>query len=449
MHSIRRRLMYILVFCTIIAILLSACFVNLAVNDTFKKYISDNQEKRNERIIKYFEEIYKQDLGWTTDSGKELQHEGYMSNYCLTLLDQNKKEIWAMDPNEIKAMQTDGGQEGGEYKTNTFEIRYNKEVVGYVTIGQYQPLLVSEEDTNFINSINKSIAFSVLLTIIVSIFMSIYFSKQFSGPIKSVSETSVKLSEGNYNSKAEVKSSVLEINNLIKSINILGDKLKHQDDLRKRLVSDISHEIRTPLNIFQNNLEAMIDGVLPINQERLNNLNDEVIRFGKLLNNLDVLKEFEEDKSNFNFNKVDVKEILENLCNDFRLTTKDKDITIHFLAKQNVNYEIQGNRDDLRQVFINILSNAVKFNKFGGEIFVNLKQEKEHLQVVIQDTGIGIKKEDLPFIFERLYRGDKSRNEIEGTGIGLTIVKNILLLHSAAIEVESEEGKGTKFIITF
>ena len=94
MQSIRRRLTIILLSCTIIAVLLAAISVNMAVDNTFNKYIADNQSKRNQRLVDYFQEIYKKDKKWTYTSGKELQHEGAMSNYCLTLLDGNKKEIW-------------------------------------------------------------------------------------------------------------------------------------------------------------------------------------------------------------------------------------------------------------------------------------------------------------------------------------------------------------------
>lgn len=447
MHSIRRRLMYLFVFCCIITVLSSTFFVNLAITETFKHYVSDNQQKRNERLVKYFEELYKTDQKWTADSGKELQHEGYMSNYCLTLLDQSKKEVWAMDPNELKNMTSEN--HGGEYQSTIFEIRYQNQVVGYLIIGQYQPILISENDQNFINMINLYIGLSVLVTIMVSILISFYFSKQFSSPIKSVSNTSVLLSEGNYKAKSHISSKVLEINNLIKSINILGDKLEYQDDLRKRLVSDISHEIRTPLNIFQNNLEAMIDGIFPPTKERLSNLNEEVIRFGKLLNNLEVLKEFEQEKSGINFENINLYELIKNICDDIEVQAQMKKVKIQLKAKPGCQYNVQGNRDDLKRVFINLITNAIKFNKEEGEIFISLNQSGNYIYVAIKDTGIGIKKEDLPFIFERLYRGDKSRNEIEGSGLGLTIVKKILILHSATIEVESKEGIGTGFTLRF
>lgn len=447
MHTIRRRFAFILIFCTVLSLLFSAFFVNLAINSTFDKYISDNQQKRNLRIVGYFEEVYKRDKNWTSDSGKEMQHEGYMSNYCLTLLDKDKKVIWAMDPEELLKMS--GNNAGNEYRTKTFNIKYQGKIVGYVIIGQYNPVLISEQDINFKISVNRNIAISVVISIALAILISIYFSKQFSRPIKAVSETSVDLTEGKFTSKTNKKSSVVEINNLIRSINILGDKLQYQDDLRKRLVSDISHEIRTPLNIFQNNLEAMIDGIFPVTVERLINLNDEVIRFGKLLNNLDTLKELEEHANSYQMEKVNLKDLITKIYDTFSIHANRKNIALDLYIQPKQDYVIIGDKDKLSQVFFNILSNAVKFTESAGNISINMEGDKSQIRVYVKDTGIGISNKDLPFIFERLYRGDKSRNKIEGSGIGLTISKQILIQHSANIEVESKDGAGTTVMVTF
>ena len=147
-----------------------------------------------------------------------------------------------------------------------------------------------------------------MFTISITITISLYISKQISNPIKKVSDISVALSKGNYGIGVENKSNILEIKNLQDSINELKEKLEKQDSLRKRLVSDISHEIRTPLNILQNNLEAMVDGIFPIDEENLIGLNEEVIRFGKLLDNLNILKELEGEDINLSMNKVSLKE---------------------------------------------------------------------------------------------------------------------------------------------
>lgn len=453
MYSIRRKLSIIILFCSILAILLTAVFVNAIINNKFNTYMVDIQNKRNDRIVQYFEEVYKRDKKWTTDSGSEMKHEAYMSNYCITLLDSNKKLVWMMDPNDVKEEDhfktISSNSNNGIYSTTSFPIKYNGNNVGYVEIGQYSSALVSAEDINFKLSINRGIVASIFFSLFIVIIISIYISKQFSVPIKEVSDVSVKLSNGDYNPRTYVDTNILEIEKLKNSINTLGEKLRQQDSLRKRLVSDISHEIRTPLNILQNNLEAMIDGIFPVTTEQLIGLNDEVIRFGKLLNNLNTLKEFDSETVSINKDEVSIDKLLHSVCDDFSVALKEKSIDLTYNAIPDEDYTIVGDVDKLKQVFINLLSNAVKFSNYGGKIWVNLVRSKKDIIVSIRDNGIGINKEDLPFIFERLYRGDKSRNKIEGSGIGLTIVKDVLIRHSASIDVESEVNKGTSFTIRF
>jgi signal transduction histidine kinase len=440
------------VICSILAILLITLFVNVTVNNKFNKYMVDIQDKRHQRIVSYFEEVYKREGKWSENSGIELMHEAYMGNYCLTLMDSNKKLIWGMNPNDIKTslhLNTMLVDEKGVYNSNTFEIKSEDKIVGYVDIGQYSSVLLSEEDINFKVSINKSIIVSGIFTLIIIIVISLYFSKQFSIPIKEVAIMSVNLSKGNFDTKSSTESNIEEIENLRKSINILAEKLKYQETIRKRLVSDISHEIRTPLNILQNNLEAMIDGVFPVTDERLNYLNEEVVRFGRLLNNLDVLKEFESESIKLNFETIFLDELIADICKDFYMAAENKNIKLYYNVVPHEDYVIPGDKDKLKQVFINLVSNALKFTEGYGKVEIKLYRRNKDIIVEVKDNGIGIKKEDLPFIFERLYRGDKSRHQIEGSGIGLTIVKNTLQLHHASVEVESKEGEGTTFKIYF
>jgi signal transduction histidine kinase len=453
MQSIRRRLSFILIICTITAVVLSALFVNTAMNSTFNKYMNDVQNQRYTRIVEYFQQVYKKDGKWNKNSGEELMHDAYMSNYCLTLLDENKNVVWGMNPSDIRnnlnihpIMGTNSGK--GVYTSKTFGIIVNRKTVGYAVVGQYNSILMTEQDINFKNSINNGIMLSALITIIITAVLSIIISKQFSMPIKRVSDTSVQLSNGNYETRSDINSSIVEINNLIKSINLLGEKLNNQSISRKRLVSDISHEIRTPLNVLQNNIEAMIDGIFPITEDRLNSLNEEVIRFGKLLNNLNSLKQFEVEDSNLNFETLCLNNLIKEVCEDFKSFAKEKNVNIIFGSEEK-QYLIPGDKDKLKQVFINLISNAIKYNKNNGSLMVHINESENKVIVKIKDTGMGIKKEDVPYIFERLYRGDKSKQQLPGSGLGLSIVKKILNLHSAEIYVESKINKGSTFTLSF
>lgn len=452
MQTIRKRLSILFVISSISAILLITVSVNWTIGNKFNKYMVETQNRLYDRIVDHFQEIYKKQGKWAEDSGIELTHEAYMSNYCLILLDSEERLIWGMDPNELVTdlhFNSMNVHDRGVYKTKRFEIVVDDKIVGYVDIGQYTSVLLSQEDINFKNSINRNIVGSGAITLIVIIGISLYFSKQFSTPIKEVARLSVNLSRGDFDTTSDTVSNIEEIENLRISVNILAEKLKYQDSLRRRLVSDISHEIRTPLNVLQNNLEAMIDGVFPATPERLEYLNEEVIRFGRLLNNLNVLKEFESESIKLSCEEIYMNDFIAEICKDFYRSAENKNIQLSCNIPLKDECFIIGDKDKLKQVFINLISNALKFTKEGGSVEIDLFENSKDIMLEVKDTGIGIKKEDLPFIFERLYRGDKSRHEIEGSGIGLTIVKNILRLHNAAIEVESIEGEGSVFKIKF
>lgn len=451
MHTIRKRLSILIISCSIMAILLIMLFVNFTINHIFEDYMSAVQNKRYERIITQLEELYKNEGQWNESSGVEILHEAYMSNYNLTLYNIDNMPVWGMNPMDIRNkihLHDMFVQDQGVYLTNKFELYAENEIVGYVEIGQYAPLLMTDEDVLFRSSVNKSIITSGIVTIFIIIFVSLYSSKQFSQPITDVSNMSVKLSKGEFKEKSTIKTNIEEIANLRNSINDLAEKLDNQNALRKRLVSDISHEVRTPLNVLQNNLEAMIDGIFPVSDERLSHLNDEVIRFGKLLNNLDKLKEFENESMKLNFHKVDLLSLLKNMHKDFSSEAKEKNIAFNF-SYENEKYYINGDEDKLKQVFINLIDNAIKFTNKGGKVDINLSKSDDKITVEIKDTGIGISDEDMPYVFERLYRGDKSRHETEGSGIGLTIVKSILDPHLATIDIKSKEGEGTSVQLSF
>ena len=451
MQSIRKRLSIILICTSILALFLSTLFVNIAISRTFNKYLVEIQNKRDTKIVSYLGNVYEKNGKWSKTSGIEIMHEAYMSNYCLTLKDKNKKVVWGMNSKDIvnnTNIHMHGSNEG-VYTTTTLVIKSKNKIAGYIEIGQYGPVLLTNEDINFKTSINESIILSIVLSILITILVSLFISKQFSNPLTKVSKISVHLSNGNYHERSNDKSSIIELENLRVSINTLGEKLQHQEELRKRLISDISHEVRTPLNILQNNFEAMIDGIFPVDNERLTFLNEEVIRFGKLIDNLNALKEIEGEKTVLNIEEISLKNNVRLVAKEFELISENKSIHMTLECASSKNYNILGDKDKIKQVIINLLSNAVKFTPAGGEININLKESVDKVILTVRDTGIGIKEEDLPYIFERLYRGDKSRHEIEGSGIGLTIVRNILTIHKADIKVESKDNEGCLVTVTF
>ena len=285
-----------------------------------------------------------------------------------------------------------------------------------------------------------------LLMIIVVIAVSVFLSQKISKPIIVVSKMTDFIKMGGYDQKLEYESSIVEIDNLINSINELSRELYKMENMRKNLTSDISHELRTPLTSIQTHLEAMIDGIWEPNIERLNSVNEEVIRLTNLVNQLKNLAKFDSEKSKLNLSEVKVDDLIKNIVYNNQGNALEKNINIVFDLE---NIKVYLDKDKISQVIVNLLSNAIRYTNNGGSIYVSAYKENGNIKIHFKDNGIGMPKESLDYIFERFYRVDESRSKYTGgIGVGLTIVKSIIDLHKGKIEVESELNKGSEFIVT-
>lgn len=453
MRNIRTHLFLIMILTVIFCIGVTGIIINISISSHFKSYMEESQKKREDRIVASFESIYSKDKKWTTVSGIELQHEAHMSNFCISLLDDKKNMIWGMDPKLItETLGFDNmvvTNQKGDYVSKNLPIRYNGVVVGYVNIGQFSDLLLTQDDVDFSKKINGSIVIAITISIIIGLAVSLVVGKQFSLPVRRIAEVSKKIANGDLEARASYDTKITEIRELKDTINDLADKLNYQDDLRRRLISDVSHEIRTPLNVLQNIIEAMIDGIYPINNDTLELINSEVIRFGRLLNNMKSLTYIDEKNNNIDSKPVNLDILVRNILEYYKGEIDSKHLILKYDSNLSEDAVVWGDEDMLKQVYINLISNAIKYNKTNGKLKVSLLETAEIIRSTIEDTGIGIKKSDIPFIFERFYRGDRSREVTEGTGVGLTISKKIVDLHKGKIKIESEEGRFTKVIIEF
>jgi signal transduction histidine kinase len=208
------------------------------------------------------------------------------------------------------------------------------------------------------------------------------------------------------------------------------EKLARQEELRKQLTADVAHELRTPLTAVSTNLEAMAEGALAPTPERLNACYDEIQRLGNLVADLESLAKTESEILKLNLAPVDLLEVAEEVFGN--------------VGGERVT--VQADRERLLQVLNNLRSNAEKYG--NGGIFVTVKNNGKYGEIVVADDGSGISEEDLPYIFERFYRADKSRTRATGgAGIGLAVVKSIVNAHGGTVSVESKSGEGSRFTV--
>lgn len=224
--------------------------------------------------------------------------------------------------------------------------------------------------------------------------------------------------------------------------------IKEMMDEQKRFISDSSHELRTPIATLRTEIEvALRNKNLSLKQSKIvlkSNL-EETIGLQTLSNNLLELAQNGKLVKKNNLKEISIKEVLEIAIKKTEIFAKKKNIK---LEKNIKNTKIIGVNDRLIELFVILIDNAIKYSKNGQTIKINSDTEKGRAQIQIIDQGIGISENDLPYIFDRFYRSDKSRNE-KGYGLGLSIAKKITELHNGSISVESKLGEGSKFIVNF
>ncbi|QHS22619.1 cell wall metabolism sensor histidine kinase WalK [Virgibacillus sp. MSP4-1] len=225
------------------------------------------------------------------------------------------------------------------------------------------------------------------------------------------------------------------------------------DKLRKDFIANVSHELRTPISMLQGYSEAIVDGVADSKEDKnelAQIIHDESLRMGRLVNELLDLARMEAGHIQLNIQEIELESFLNKVVNKFKGMTQEKDIE----WKHDFNLEttiVRVDPDRMEQVLTNLIDNAIRHSDTGGEVHLRVHALEDHIEFRVEDSGTGIPEEDLPFVFERFYKGDKSRVKKKGntgTGLGLAIAKNIVDAHNGSIDVHSKRNEGTTFIFT-
>ncbi len=238
---------------------------------------------------------------------------------------------------------------------------------------------------------------------------------------------------------------------LIKRFNKMVGDLARAEQQRRNLTADIAHELRTPLHIIQGNLEGVIDGVYQPTAEHINATLDETRLLTRLVNDLQTLSLAETGQLPLHPTRFLLADLMQDLTSSFSAQAALLDIDLK-TSLTDPNLELTADYDRLNQVLSNLVSNALRHTPTGGAVSLDARSKegkdgKSNLELTVRDTGKGILAEELPFIFDRFWRGDKSRSDRTHTGLGLAITRQLVHAHGGTIEVQSEAGKGTKFRI--
>jgi signal transduction histidine kinase len=232
---------------------------------------------------------------------------------------------------------------------------------------------------------------------------------------------------------------------MVGAVNNMAESLSQQDSLRRRLTTDVAHELRTPITVVASHLEAMMDGVWDATPERLKSLYDETARLSDLVSDLERLSKVENGIRELNKTEIDLLDAAKSAKSGFEIEADKKGIQLSVVGEPTT---VLADKARIQQVLANLLSNALKYTPDGGRVNLAVYETDEGGAVSVEDNGIGISEEELPLVFERFYRTDKSRSrKTGGAGIGLAIVKSIVEAHGGKVAAKSAPDKGSVFIV--
>lgn len=303
---------------------------------------------------------------------------------------------------------------------------------------------LEEADSHIQNLIVMSIVV-VGIIIIIMLILSMIFSKSIIDPIKEITKVAKKMAKKEYSVKID-KQYDDEIGELADTLNYMAGEILKSEELKNEFISSISHELRTPLTSIKGWGETILTGGLEDKEETERGLRiilRETSRLTEMVEELLDFSRLEGGRLILNLEKVNVKDELEDIIHIFKSRVAKNGLSLKYSCKSN-GAQIKGDKNRLRQVFINILDNAVKFSKEGMGILVELNADDNNVCIQIEDHGIGIQKEEISKVKEKFYKGN---NRNSGSGLGLAISNEIIELHGGSLTIESEINNGTKVLI--
>ena len=450
--SLNKEIWKYFLFFTLINITLLLVLQVLFLNQYYKIFIKKdiaetskiiNNNKNNENLQEIINNIsFEKEvcINITDEQGKSLIFSAYKNKGCLR------------DEKIINKYQTNFINSNRKEKTYTLKNPdfKNKVLFSGTKLGNNKYVFINstlQPIDKTAKIMHSQFIIVIIVLIILSLIISYFISKKISLPITQISEEAKDIANGNYNKEIRIDSNIKEIYDFQQILNTAKSELIKTSDLKRDLMANVSHDMKTPLTMIKAYTEMMLDlhknsskkreedGLIIVQEvDRLTILVDDILSLSKMQSNLDKL----------NREDIEIVSLIENIINKFKVLS-DKE-NYQFIFKHNVDeLIINVDKKKLEQVIYNLINNAINYSGDDKQIIIELIDNDETI-IKISDHGKGIKKEDLPYIWDKYYKSNKKhkRNKF-GTGLGLSIVKNALQKHNYEFGVDSKEGKGSTF----
>lgn len=436
---------FLLLLIGVTAVGLSATFLlrELMVKD-FRGYLEGEHEDRVYWITAALESSYERYSGWNTENLIENAVWALLLGIELEVLDRDgarvidtatalerltpfmAKRVTAITERRVR-------REGEEFRP--YALFLGGEQIGVLEVR----FLIPHREQTFISRSNRFLLLSLLALGGVAVFLSVFFSRRMTHPLKELTAAAADVADGNLRRRVAIARDD-EIGALADTFNRMAFSLETQEALRKRLTSTVAHELRTPVSAIRGEIEGMMDGLISADKESLQSLYAEIGRLKNILDGIEELSHAEASGIMLRKQEVRMRPFLRNIQERFGMLFMDKGISLELSCDERAT--AKADPDKLSQVVINLLSNAMRATPKGGKVEIRVFPVPSGTRIEVADTGKGIRAEDLPFIFERFFRGPEG-----GLGIGLAVVRELVEAHGGRIEAQSEYGKGSTFTL--
>ncbi len=341
------------------------------------------------------------------------------------------------------------GELTSDERADALLVGVDGDTVGYLVLGasgQGAGALAPAEQS-FLNQLRLTLVIAALAAGGLGVLLGVAISWSLAAPLAKVAQAARAFAGHKWNQRVAI-SGTEEVADVARAFNDMADSLQRAEALRRNLMADIAHELRTPLTVLQGNLRALLDGVYPLELGEIATLYDETRLLNRLVDDLRELSLAEAGQLRLNLQATDVRALLQTAAASFAPVAEAQGMSLVVKVNDGLPF-VKADPDRLAQVVRNLLSNALRHTPGGGSVTVSASVEKKMIRVVVADTGDGIPADELPHLFDRFYRGDKSRARTSGgSGLGLAIAKTWVAAMGGEIGVESELGRGSRFWFT-
>jgi two-component system, OmpR family, sensor histidine kinase BaeS len=325
-------------------------------------------------------------------------------------------------------------------------IEVDGEYVGMVRVWSYgTTALMSDRDVKFRQGSLIGLAVAAIVAVVLAVLVGLWYAGRLVRPIERITATAQALRGGERDARTQLEPKD-EIGFLGATFDEMADAIEADREVERRLTADVAHELRTPLQAIQATVEAMQDGVLPADEERLGVVRSETMRLARLADGILELTRLERGSLPMEFKRMDAAATVRAAVEMHEALFETRGITLAVDIEDGMH--VSGDPDRLQQAVGNLLSNAARYTSSGGRVTVRVRREDGEVLIEVLDTGIGIAEEDLPRVFSRFWRADAARGRSSGgLGIGLAVSKEIVERHGGVITAARREYGGTLFAI--